>query len=161
MVVDKNSQRLTIAIQKSGRLSKESIALLEACGFKFSLHEARLLAHSSNQPVDLLRVRDDDIPGLVMDGVVDLGLVGENVLEEARLERQATQLPAKINILRALDFGQCRLSIAVPKEDNYRGLADLDGKRIATTYPFLLQNYLQQQGIKASTAVLTGSVEVA
>ncbi|RUO41322.1 ATP phosphoribosyltransferase [Pseudidiomarina aestuarii] len=161
MVVDKNSQRLTIAIQKSGRLSKESIALLEACGFKFSLHEARLLAHSSNQPVDLLRVRDDDIPGLVMDGVVDLGLVGENVLEEARLERQATQLPAKINILRALDFGQCRLSIAVPKEDNYRGLADLEGKRIATTYPFLLQNYLQQQGIKASTAVLTGSVEVA
>lgn len=161
MVVDKNSQRLTIAIQKSGRLSKESIALLEACGFKFSLHEARLLAHSSNQPVDLLRVRDDDIPGLVMDGVVDLGLVGENVLEEARLERQATQLPAKMNILRSLDFGQCRLSIAVPKEDSYRGLADLEGKRIATTYPFLLQNYLQQQGIKASTAILTGSVEVA
>ncbi|MDN7128859.1 ATP phosphoribosyltransferase [Pseudidiomarina sp. 1APR75-15] len=161
MVVDTNSARLTIAIQKSGRLSKESMKLLEACGVKFSLHEARLLAHSSNQPIDLLRVRDDDIPGLVMDGVVDLGLVGENVLEEARLERVATKLPAEIKRLRPLDFGGCRLSIAVPKEDNYNGLKDLEGKRIATTYPYLLQDYLQRQGISASTAVLTGSVEVA
>ncbi len=161
MVVDKSSSRLTIAIQKSGRLSKESIALLQACGFKFSLHEARLLAHSSNQPVDLLRVRDDDIPGLIMDGVVDLGLVGENVLEEARLERVATNLPSQFERLRALDFGQCRLSIAVPKEDSYNGIADLSGKRIATTYPYLLQSYLQSQGVKASNAVLTGSVEVA
>lgn len=161
MVVDKSSSRLTIAIQKSGRLSKESIALLQACGFKFSLHEARLLAHSSNQPVDLLRVRDDDIPGLIMDGVVDLGLVGENVLEEARLERVATNLPSQFERLRALDFGQCRLSIAVPKEDSYNGIADLNGKRIATTYPYLLQSYLQSQGVKASNAVLTGSVEVA
>ncbi|MDN7123416.1 ATP phosphoribosyltransferase [Pseudidiomarina terrestris] len=161
MVVDTNSARLTIAIQKSGRLSKESMKLLEACGVKFSLHEARLLAHSSNQPIDLLRVRDDDIPGLVMDGVVDLGLVGENVLEEARLERVATKLPAEIKRLRPLDFGGCRLSIAVPKEDNYNGLKDLAGKRIATTYPYLLQDYLQRQGISASTAVLTGSVEVA
>ncbi|PWW15949.1 MULTISPECIES: ATP phosphoribosyltransferase [Pseudidiomarina] len=161
MVVDKSSQRLTIAIQKSGRLSTESIALLQACGFRFSLHEARLLAHSSNQPVDLLRVRDDDIPGLVMDGVVDLGLVGENVLDEVRLERKATNISYDFTRLRALEFGQCRLSIAVPKEDNYQGLADLQGKRIATTYPYLLQNYLQQQGISASNAILTGSVEVA
>ena len=107
MVVEHNSKRLTIAIQKSGRLSKESIALLEACGFKFSLHEARLLAHSHNQPVDLLRVGDDHIPGLIMDGVVHLGIVGENVLEEVRLERQATQRPNTIHKLRALDFGQC------------------------------------------------------
>ncbi|CAB0149692.1 ATP phosphoribosyltransferase [Pseudidiomarina piscicola] len=161
MVVDTNSSRLTIAIQKSGRLSKESMNLLQACGVKFSLHEARLLAHSSNQPIDLMRVRDDDIPGLVMDGVVDLGLVGENVLEEARLERVATKLPADFKRLRNLDFGGCRLSIAVPKEDNYNGLADLEGKRVATTYPYLLQDYLQRQGINASTAVLTGSVEVA
>ncbi|MDX1705155.1 ATP phosphoribosyltransferase [Pseudidiomarina sp.] len=161
MVVDKSSARLTIAIQKSGRLSKDSVGLLQACGFKFSLHEARLLAHSSNQPVDLLRVRDDDIPGLIMDGVVDLGLVGENVLEEARLERVATNLPSQFERLRALDFGQCRLSIAVPKEDSYNGITDLNGKRIATTYPYLLQSYLQRQGVKASNAVLTGSVEVA
>ena len=161
MVVEHHSKRLTIAIQKSGRLSKESIALLEACGFKFSLHEARLLAHSHNQPVDLLRVRDDDIPGLIMDGVVDLGIVGENVLEEVRLERQATQRPNTIHKLRALDFGQCRLSIALPKEDPYRGIADLAGKRIATTYPYLLQNYLTSRGVTASNAILTGSVEVA
>lgn len=161
MVVDTNSKRLTIAIQKSGRLSKESIKLLEACGVKFTLHESRLLAHSNNQPIDLLRVRDDDIPGLVMDGVVDLGLVGENVLEEVRLERLATSLPAEVKRLRALEFGQCRLSLAVPKEDAYQGVQDLAGKRIATTYPYLLQDYLKKQGVNASTAILTGSVEVA
>ncbi|RUO59524.1 ATP phosphoribosyltransferase [Pseudidiomarina insulisalsae] len=161
MVVDTNSKRLTIAIQKSGRLSKESLKLLEACGVKFNLHEARLLAHSSNQPIDLLRVRDDDIPGLVMDGVVDLGLVGENVLEEVRLEREATSLKAEFKKLRALEFGQCRLSLAVPKEENYQGVQDLQGKRIATTYPYLLQDYLKKQNVAASTAILTGSVEVA
>lgn len=161
MVVQQNSSRLTIAIQKSGRLSQASLALLEACGFRFSLHEAKLLAHCQNQPVDLLRVRDDDIPGLVMDGVVDLGLVGENVLEEVRLERLATQLEAKFKLLRSLDYGQCRLAIALPKEVPYQGIQDLVGKRIATTYPYLLQNYLQRVGVAANTAVLTGSVEVA
>jgi len=159
--VRNESKRLTIAIQKSGRLSRESIDLLKACGYKFSLHEARLLAHSTSHPVDLLRVRDDDIPGLVMDGVVDLGLVGENVLEEVRLERIATNLPADFTNLRPLDFGQCRLSIAVPKEENYRGLDDLQNKRIATTYPHLLMRYLRDRGVNASTAMLTGSVEVA
>src|SRR5690554_654303 len=108
--------RLTLAIQKSGRLSKESLSLLSACGIKFQLHEQRLIAHSTSYPIDLLRVRDDDIPGLVMDGVVDLGIVGENVLEEVRLERQATQLSADFHLLRSLDFGQCRLAIALPKE---------------------------------------------
>lgn len=161
MVVTNNSTRLTIAVQKSGRLSTASLTLLDACGFRFSLHEAKLLAHCQNQPVDLLRVRDDDIPGLVMDGIVDLGLVGENVLEEVRLERQATQLSADFHLLRSLDFGQCRLAIALPKEVPYGGIQDLVGKRIATTYPYLLQNYLQRVGINANTAVLTGSVEVA
>ena len=161
MVVDTSSKRLTIAIQQSGRLSNESLSLLQACGVKFNLHEARLLAHSSNQPIDLLRVRDDDIPGLVMDGVVDLGIIGENVLEEVRLERVATKLPAAVKRLRSLDFGGCRLSLAVPKEDAYNGVQDLAGKRIATTYPYLLQDYLQKQGVSASTAILTGSVEVA
>jgi len=153
--------RLTIAMQKSGRLSKETLNLLEACGIKFNLHEQRLMAHSTSHPVDLLRVRDDDIPGLVMDGVVDLGVVGENVLEEVRLERQATSLACSVQRLRALDFGQCRLSIAVPKEEVYRGVQDLQDKRIATTYPYLLQSYLKEQGVTANNAILTGSVEVA
>lgn len=155
------NKRLTIAIQKSGRLSRESLDLLNACGVKFSLHEARLLAHSTSHPIDLLRVRDDDIPGLVMDGVVDLGLVGENVLEEVQLERQATGFAANFSRLRALEFGQCRLSIAVPKESQYESLQSLEGKRIATTYPYLLQRYLKEQGVNAATAMLTGSVEVA
>ncbi|MFU8784141.1 ATP phosphoribosyltransferase [Aliidiomarina sp.] len=156
-----SNQRLTIAVQKSGRLSKESLKLLEACGVKFNLHEARLMAHSTSHPVDLLRVRDDDIPGLVMDGVVDLGLVGENVLEEERLERVIKKQPSAFNPLRRLDYGYCRLSVAVPKEDNYQGITELAGKKIATTYPRILENYLAKQGIDARTVMLTGSVEVA
>lgn len=155
------TNRLTIAIQKSGRLSKESMALLNACGVKFSINEARLIAHSTSHPIDLLRVRDDDIPGLVMDGVVDLGLVGENVLEEARLERIASDTAAVFQPLRALEFGQCRLSIAVPRELSYQSQADLDGMRIATTYPQLLKRYLKNNGINARVVMLTGSVEVA
>ncbi|WP_286873363.1 ATP phosphoribosyltransferase [Idiomarina sp. UBA4520] len=155
------TNRLTIAIQKSGRLSKESMALLNACGVKFSINEARLIAHSTSHPIDLLRVRDDDIPGLVMDGVVDLGLVGENVLEEARLERIASDTAAVFQPLRALEFGQCRLSIAVPRELSYQSQADLGGMRIATTYPQLLKRYLKDNGINARIVMLTGSVEVA
>ncbi|RUO37229.1 ATP phosphoribosyltransferase [Aliidiomarina shirensis] len=156
-----SNERLTIAVQKSGRLSKESMKLLEACGVKFNIHEARLMAHSTSHPVDLLRVRDDDIPGLVMDGVVDLGLIGENVLEEERLERVIKQQPSGFSSLRRLDFGFCRLSVAVPKEEKYEGLQSLAGKKIATTYPRLLESYLEKQGIKARTVMLTGSVEVA
>ncbi|WP_322406106.1 ATP phosphoribosyltransferase [Idiomarina sp. PL1-037] len=155
------TDRLTIAIQKSGRLSKESMALLNACGVKFSVNEARLIAHSTSHPIDLLRVRDDDIPGLVMDGVVDLGLVGENVLEEARLERIATDSVAAYQPLRGLEFGQCRLSLAVPRESQYQSLQDLDGLRVATTYPQLLKRYLKDNGVNARTVMLTGSVEVA
>ncbi|MDV6317175.1 ATP phosphoribosyltransferase [Idiomarina sp. HP20-50] len=155
------TDRLTIAIQKSGRLSKESMALLNACGVKFSVNEARLIAHSTSHPIDLLRVRDDDIPGLVMDGVVDLGLVGENVLEEARLERIATDSVAAYQPLRGLEFGQCRLSLAVPRESQYQSLKDLNGLRVATTYPQLLKRYLKDNNVNARTVMLTGSVEVA
>src|SRR5690554_5142758 len=156
-----DTQRLTIAIQKSGRLSKETIALLAACGVKFNLHEQRLIAHSTSHPIDLLRVRDDDIPGLIMDGVVDIGVVGENVLEEERLERGIKQQPAEFRSLRRLDFGFCRLSLATPKEQLYTNLQSLSGKKIATTYPRLTEAFLRKQGITAQTVVLTGSVEVA
>lgn len=155
------TDRLTIAIQKSGRLSKESMSLLNACGVKFSVNEARLIAHSTSHPIDLLRVRDDDIPGLVMDGVVDLGLVGENVLEEAQLERIATDSCAAYQPLRSLEFGQCRLSLAVPKESAYRTINDLEGLRVATTYPQLLKRYFKENSVNARTVMLTGSVEVA
>ncbi|MCC5878530.1 MAG: ATP phosphoribosyltransferase [Idiomarina sp.] len=156
-----SKQRLTIAVQKSGRLSKESINLLSACGVKFNMHEARLMVHSTSHPIDLLRVRDDDIPGLVMDGVVDLGLVGENVLEEESLERQMRQQASEYRSLRRLDFGHCRLSIALATEQTFNSLKDLEGLKIATTYPRLLERYLQNEGVNAKSVMLTGSVEVA
>ncbi|QJR82189.1 ATP phosphoribosyltransferase [Alteromonas pelagimontana] len=156
-----DSKRLRIAIQKSGRLSDDSIALLKAIGIKLNIRDRLLIAHSTNEAIDLLRVRDDDIPGLVMDGVVDLGFIGENELEEKMLERQAAGKPAEFEVLRRLDYGGCRLSIAVPKEFSYDGAASLAGKKVATTYPYLLERYFKEQGIKAKAVMLTGSVEVA
>ncbi|MDC0609497.1 ATP phosphoribosyltransferase [Vibrio sp.] len=155
------AQRLRIAIQKKGRLSKECMALLKQCGVKFNIMGERLVVHSMNMPIDLLLVRDDDIPGLIMDGVVDLGFVGENVLEEERLDREAAGDPSAFVTLRRMDFGGCRLSIAINKDEQYNGPQDLVGKRIATTYPQLLKAYMDRNDIPFSTCMLTGSVEVA
>ena len=116
-----DASRLRIAVQKSGRLSDDSIALLKAIGIKLQIRDRLLIAHSTNQPVDLLRVRDDDIPGLVMDGVVDLGFIGQNELEEKMLERQAAGEPSDYKMLKRLEYGGCRLSIAVPNEFQYKG----------------------------------------
>ena len=155
------SSRLRIAIQKSGRSSKESLKLLKSCGVRFNINEQRLIAHADNLPIDLLRVRDDDIPGLVMDGVVDLGFIGENVLEEEQIERQTLGKPAEFTKLRQLDFGACRLSLAVPNEFEYQDASSLEGLRIATSYPNLLRRYMQEKGINYSDCMLKGSVEVA
>lgn len=155
------SKRLRIAIQKSGRLSIESMKLLKSCGVKFTVNEQRLIAHSDNMPIDLLRVRDDDIPGLVMDGVVDMGIIGENVLEEEQIERERLDKPSTCIKLRELDFGACRLSLAVPNEFNYEDAASLEGLRIATSYPNLLRRYMQRKGISYNDCMLKGSVEVA
>lgn len=154
-------QRLRIAIQKKGRLSKECHSLLKNCGIKINLQGDKLIAHAENMPIDLLLVRDDDIPGLIMDGVVDLGVVGENVLEEEGLSRQANGLTYKYDLLRRLDFGGCRLSVAIDKDEVYNGPQDLDGKKIATTYPQLVKRYFDEKGINFSTIMLNGSVEVA
>ena len=155
------TQRLRIAIQKKGRLSKESQALLKKCGVKFNVMGERLVVHSENMPIDLLLVRDDVIPGLIMDGVVDLGFIGENELEEVRLDRKALGEPYEFVQLRRLDFGGCRLSIAIDKDEEYNCPQDLAGKRIATTYPQLLKAYMDEVGVPFSTCMLTGSVEVA
>ena len=154
-------KRLRIAIQKSGRLSDDSQALLKSCGMKINLRQQRLIAHSENMPVDLLRVRDDDIPGLVMDGVVDFGIVGENVLEEETMLRTAKNEPTDCDILKRLDFGDCRFSLAVAEEFDYTGPQCLANKRIATSYPGILKRYLDEQGVPFSTCMLAGSVEVA
>ena len=156
-----DATRLRIAVQKSGRLSDDSIALLKAIGIKLQIRDRLLIAHSTNQPVDLLRVRDDDIPGLVMDGIVDLGFIGENELEEKMLEREASQRAHEFKTLRTLDYGACRLSIATPNEMEYAGVSSLQGKKVATTYPFLLERFFKEQGVEATAVMLTGSVEVA
>jgi ATP phosphoribosyltransferase len=156
-----NNNRLRIAIQKSGRLSKDCQELLKQLGVKLNLREQRLIAHSTNMPIDVLRVRDDDIPGLVMDGVCDLGIVGENVLVEAQAERAGSTQNAEVLKLSKLDFGYCRLALAWPQEFGPQDKSWFEGKRIATTYPEILKQYLQRENINASTVMLTGSVEVA
>ncbi|AYA40741.1 ATP phosphoribosyltransferase [Xenorhabdus nematophila] len=153
--------RLRIAIQKSGRLSDDSRALLARCGIKINLQQQRLIAFAENMPIDILRVRDDDIPGLVIDGVVDLGIIGENVLEEELLTRRAQGEDPRYLTLRRLDFGDCRLSLAAPFDYNYTGVECLQDSRIATSYPHLLKRYLDQKGIQFKSCLLNGSVEVA
>lgn len=155
------TQRLRIAMQKSGRLSQDSQALFKSCGLKINLREQRLIAHVENMPIDILRVRDDDIPGLVMEGVVDLGIIGENVLEEAQLIRASQGLPAQVKTLKQLDFGGCRLSLAVPDDVAYTGPKSLAGKRIATSYPGLLKRFFDEKGLNFKSVMLGGSVEVA
>ena len=153
--------RLKIAMQKSGRLTSHSTDLLIRCGLKFSRYKDQLVAVSENMPFDLLFVRDDDIPDLVEEDVCDLGIVGLNVLEEKRLLFAASGQEAKFEILRTLDFGICRLCIAVPEENSYAGPDSLKGKRIATTYPYLLGEYLKKHEIEATIVTLSGAVEIA
>jgi ATP phosphoribosyltransferase len=153
--------RLRLALQKSGRLSADSLDLLARCGIRVKTPKERLLLHADNFPVDVLFVRDDDIPQLVMDGVCDLGIVGTNVLEEAALERRTTGGSGGYLVERPLDFGGCRLALALPEERPYAGLRDLQGLRIATSYPQLTRRFLAEQKITAEVVYLSGSVEIA
>jgi ATP phosphoribosyltransferase len=156
-----SKDRLRLAIQKSGRLSTDSLDLLKACGIKIKAPKDKLLIHADNFPIDILFVRDDDIPQLVMDGVCDLGIVGQNVLEEAALARSNGASISGYVAERVLDFGGCRLAIALPEERPYTSVQDLAGLRIATSYPQLTQRYLDQNGVKAEVVTLSGSVEIA
>ncbi|HBK54872.1 MAG TPA: ATP phosphoribosyltransferase [Xanthomonadales bacterium] len=153
--------RLRIAIQKSGRLSDPARELLDRAGLSFRESRDRLFCYGESLAIDLLLVRDDDIPGLIADGVCDLGVVGRNVLDEQALERRANGGGEAFVELRKLGFGRCRLSVAVPQDWTWRGPADLAGKRIATSYPFLLGDWLRRQGVDAEVVVLSGSVEIA
>ncbi len=157
----KPRDRLRIAVQKSGRLSDSSQDLLARCGLKFRQSRDKLFCFGETLPVDLLLVRDDDIPGLIAQGVCELGIVGRNVASEQRIEASANGGEAAFVEIRELGFGRCRLSIAVPQEDAFESPADLAGMRIATSYPHLLGAYLREHGIDAKTVVLNGSVEIA
>ncbi len=153
--------RLRVAIQKSGRLSEPARALLASCGLSWRESRDRLFCYGETLPVDLLLVRDDDIPGLIADGVCDLGIVGRNVLAEQTLQRANGSGQGIYREWRALGFGGCRLDIAVPDGWSWEGPAQLQGKRIATSYPSLLQAWLREQGIAAEVVPLSGSVEIA
>jgi ATP phosphoribosyltransferase len=150
--------RLRVAIQKSGRLSERSQELLKNCGLRFARSKDKLFWYGQDFPVDLLLVRDDDIPRLLLDGVCELGIVGENIASEVMLERDGE---SELKRLRKLGFGHCRLSIAVPEDQKISSLAELEGKRIATSYPELTRYLLNKQGINASISELSGSVEIA
>jgi ATP phosphoribosyltransferase len=161
MSIPETPVRLKIAVQKSGRLTDASLDLLSLCGLKYTRGKDQLMCYGENMPLDVLFVRDDDIPDLVQEDVCDLGLVGLNVVEEKRLSFEARGIAPLFETVRALDFGRCRLCIAVPDGFEYRGAASLAGKRIATTYPHILGRFLAERGIRAEVVVLSGSVEIA
>lgn len=148
----KTETKLRIAIQKSGRLNEDSIRLLKECGIEFDNGLNKLKASAFNFPLEVLFLRDDDIPEYVEQGVADIGIVGENVLVESG---------AKVKLIEKLGYGKCRLSIAVPKDVKYSGIKDLKGKRIATTYSRVLQKYLAKNKVKAEIHEISGSVEIA
>ena len=153
--------RLKLAVQKSGRLTDPSLDLLARCGLKLSRGKDQLVGYGENMPLDVLFVRDDDIPDLVQEDVCDLGLVGLNVLEEKRLELSSRGQEPRFQTLRMRDFGRCRLSLAVPEGFPWEGPATLRGRRIATTYPFVLERYLRSRDIQAEVVTLSGAVEIA
>lgn len=150
--------RIRVAIQKSGRLSDRSLDLLQRCGLRFAKSKDKLYWYGKDFPIDLLLVRDDDIPLLLLDGICDLGIVGENIAEEVMLERDNSNGLKK---LRKLSFGGCRLSLAVPEDSGIQSAHDLDGCRIATSYPALTKSMLARQGVSAETVKFSGSVEIA
>jgi ATP phosphoribosyltransferase len=156
-----DEMRLKLAVQKSGRLTDPSLDLLTRCGLKLSRGKDQLMGFGENMPLDVLFVRDDDIPDLVQEDVCDLGLVGLNVLEENRLELAHKGHPARYQQVRTLDFGRCRLALAVPDGMSFEGPCSLRGRRIATTYPYMLARYLRDRDVKAEIVTLSGAVEIA
>jgi ATP phosphoribosyltransferase len=154
-------QRIKIAVQKTGRLTDHSIDLLERCGLKVTKSKDQLICYGENMPIDLLLVRDDDIPGLVSDDVCDLGIVGLNVVEEKRLNRAAEGRRACFKQVYELDFGHCRLALAGPEEATYSSPSDLQNTRIATSYVGILKDFLDKNGIQAEPVYFSGAVEIA
>jgi ATP phosphoribosyltransferase len=147
----KMSEILRIAIQKKGRLSEKSLAIISQCGIKFGSDERVLKERATNFPLEFLYMRDDDIPAYIRDGVADIGIVGRNEMDEQGLP---------LVVLRDLGFSKCRLSIAVPHDFPYSGLKSLEGARIATSYPNILKGILEENTVSASFVEVSGSVEL-
>jgi len=143
---------LKIALQKQGRLADGSTDLLRRCAIRFSNGLGKLRAEAADFPLEIFFLRDDDIPDYVADGVADIGIVGENVIAEN---------PKEVEVAERLGFGQCRLSLAVPKAFEYADLSDLEGRRIATSYPNILRKFFSSHGVDADIHEISGSVEIA
>jgi ATP phosphoribosyltransferase len=154
-------QRVKIAVQKSGRLTEHSMDLLTRCGLSYSRGRDQLICFGENMPIDVLLVRDDDIPRLVQDDVCDLGIVGLNIIEETRLSLVRAGETELFSQSLELDFGLCRLSLGVPEDIDYAGPESLTGLRIATTYPEIVRDYLQRADIGAEIVEFSGAVEIA
>jgi ATP phosphoribosyltransferase len=144
--------KLKIALQKSGRLSEQSVELLKESGISLSNGERRLVSVASNFPLEILFLRDDDIPQYVADNVANIGIVGENILMEKA---------SAVNTVQKLGFGKCRLSLAIQKNEDYHSVSFFNGKKIATSYPGILRTYLEDKGINAEIHEISGSVEIA
>jgi ATP phosphoribosyltransferase len=148
----KTEKKLKVAVQKSGRLSEDSLSLIRECGIRVNRSDNKLKSAASNFPLELLFLRDDDIPEYVADGVADIGIVGENVV----LEKEKS-----VEIVERLGFGKCRLSIAMPEQYSYQSLEDFSGIRIATSYPKILRKFLHDHGLHAEIREIRGSAEIA
>ena len=146
------NENLKIAVQKKGRLYDGSMALLKECGIDVSNGNNQLRVQAANFPLEVFFLRDDDIPEYVQDAVADIGIVGENVIVEKNKQ---------VSSVEKLGFGKCRLSIAAPKSSAIRSVNDLDGKKIATSYPLILSSYLKEKNIRATIQEISGSVEIA
>ena len=144
--------KLKIALQKKGRLSEKSLELIRECGISLNNGSRKLLSVSSDFPLEIIYLRDDDIPRYVSDGVVDIGIVGENVVHEEG---------EHVNIEENLGFARCRMSLAIPKSEEYPGVKYFEGKKVATSYPNILNDFFSKQGIKADIHEISGSVEIA
>ena len=145
-------EKLRIALQKKGRLHDDSMKLLKEAGIKFNIGSGKLVAQSPTFPIEVLFLRDDDIPQTIADRVADIGIVGENEVEEKGF---------KLAVAKRLGFSKCRISLAIPKADEYPGLSYFQGKKVATSYPVILKKYFAEQKINADIHEIAGSVEIA
>lgn len=144
--------KLKIAVQKSGRLTEKSLNLLEECGIKISNGTRKLKADVANFPIEILFLRDDDIPQYVEQGVADIGILGQNEVSERGKD---------VQVIENLGFAACRMSLAIPKDESYNGISYFEGKRIATSYPKILTEFFRENGITATIEEISGSVEIA
>ena len=153
--------RIKIAIQKSGRLTEHSTTLLQKCGLIFSQAKNQLIGYGENMPIDLMFVRDDDIPDLIQENLCSLGIVGQNVALEKKIAMDNSKQDCLFSFEEDLNFGQCCLAFAYPESSSYRSIYELEGKTIATSYPNIVTDYISKEGLGINVTQFSGAVELA